>query len=156
MCAAETRNHMDKLTEQYFRTKIEEIREKLEERHLLQEMARVATIGNFELCVYSGEGPVPHFHFKNTESGTEGCLKILEADYFKHGRYQAELNSKERKTIYEFLQKEDEESKGFAEKGTTNFKVVCYEWNKNNPENKIPLTSTVPDYANLKKKGTGH
>ena len=93
---------MDKLTEQYFRAAISEIKEKLEERHLLQEMARIATVGNYEICVYSGEGPTPHFHFKNAKTGQEGCLKILENDYFKHGKYQAELNSKERKKIFNF------------------------------------------------------
>jgi len=145
---------MDKLTEQYFRAAISEIKEKLEGRHLLQEMARIATVGNYEICVYSGECPTPHFHFKNAKTGKEGCLKILENDYFKHGKYQAELNSKERKEIFNFL-KENTKNKIYAA-GTTNFQIICNEWNINNDSNPVPLDSKLPDYTVLKKKGTGH
>lgn len=74
-----------------------------EELQPLQEMARIGNVGNYEIFVYSGECSIPHFHFKNAKTGEEGCLKILESDYFKHGKYQAELNSKERKEIFNFL-----------------------------------------------------
>lgn len=121
----------------------------------LQEMAKIATVGHYELSVYSDEGPTPHFHFKNLQKeNEEGCLKILESDYFKHGRYQAELNSQQRKEIYEFLNQETTEE--IYREGTTNFQVICHEWNKNNSQYTISLDTPLPNYRNLTKKGTGH
>ncbi|MBR6582054.1 MAG: hypothetical protein IKK80_00415 [Treponema sp.] len=33
--------------------------------------------------------------------------------------------------------------------GTTNFKVICHEWNKNNPNNTVDINATLPNYNNL-------
>ena len=152
---------MDKITEQYYKVKIDEIKEKLEEKRqldeekeLLQEMATIAIVGNYELSVYNKEGPTPHFHFKNLKTEDEGCLKILQCEYFKHGKYKAELNSAERKVIYNFLQAVTTEE--IYKQGTTNFEIICHEWNKNNSQYKIPLNTPLPNYRSLKKKGTKH
>lgn len=34
--------------------------------------------------------------------------------------------------------------------GTTNFKVICHEWNKNNPDKTIDINTTQPNYRDLK------
>ena len=38
--------------------------------------------------------------------------------------------------------------------GTTNFKVICHEWNKNNPNNTVDINATLPNYNNLHQKNT--
>lgn len=123
-----------------------ESEEQGETKHL-QEMARIGNVGTFLISVFSDEGPTPHFHFMNTKTGAQGCIKILECSYFKHGKYQAELNSGERKEIQQFLEKQTFDE--IYRDGTTNFKVICHEWNKNNPEHTIGIDTKLPDYRKL-------
>lgn len=113
-----------------------------------QEMARIGNVGNYTISVFSDEGPVPHFHFMNRKTGDQGCIKILACEYFKHGKYKAELNSNERKELQNFLASPAVDE--IYKNGTTNFKVVCHEWNKNNPDTKIDVNTAQPDYQDLK------
>ena len=119
-----------------------------EELQPLQEMARIGNVGNFQISVFGGERNIPHFHFFNTQTKEKGCIKILTCEYFKHGKYTAELNSGERKDLQNFLSKSTDDE--IYKEGTTNFKVICHEWNKNNPENKIDINTKQPDYKQLK------
>lgn len=112
-----------------------------------QEMARIGNVGDYIISVFSDEGPVPHFHFMNTQNGDQGCIKILACEYFKHGKYKAELNSNERKELQVFLTSPTTEE--IYKDGTTNFKVICHEWNKNNPDKTIDINTTQPNYRNL-------
>ena len=112
-----------------------------------QEMTKIANVGNFLISVFSDEGPVPHFHFMNTKTGELGCIKILSCEYFKHGKYKTELNSKERKELQYFLSKQTKDE--IFKEGATNFKVICHEWNKNNPNTTVDINTTLPNYNNL-------
>lgn len=112
-----------------------------------QEMARIGNVGNFIISVFSDEGPTPHFHFMNTQTGEQGCIKILACEYFKHGKYQAELNSGEKKELQTFLSEQTKDE--IFKEGTTNFKVICHEWNKNNPSTQVDLNTKLPNYRNL-------
>lgn len=70
---------MDKLTEQWYRTKIEEAKEKLEEKHLLQEMA---TVGRKDACKELKKGmrlEVITSEYKNT--GEEKHLHLFPASH---------------------------------------------------------------------------
>lgn len=113
-----------------------------------QEMARIGNVGNYIISVFSDESPVPHFHFINTKTGDQGCIKILVCEYFKHEKYKAELNSNERKELQTFLTSPTTEE--IYREGTTNFKVICHEWNKNNPDKTIDINTTQPNYRDLK------
>lgn len=114
--------------------------------HRLQEMARVGRAGRYDICVYSNEGPVPHFHFKNTQTGREGCLKLESADYFSHNRYTAMLNASERRDMVRFLR---------SRKGSSNltqFQYICVLWNDNNmqyPLRMDPYKANVPNYEDM-------
>lgn len=112
-----------------------------------QEMARIGKVGDFIISVFSDEGPIPHFHFMNTQTGQQGCLMIQTNEYFKHGKYQAELNSGERKQMQSFLESITAEQ--IYKEGTTNFMVICHEWNKNNPSNTIDINTPIPNYREL-------
>ena len=83
----------------------------------------------------------------NTQTGEQGSIKILACEYFKHGKYQAELNSGERKELQAFLSEQTKDE--IFKEGTTNFKVICHEWNKNNPSTQVDLNTELPNYRNL-------
>lgn len=116
----------------------------------LLEMALVGVVDNtIYIKVYGGEGPVPHFHFYETQSCRKGCIKILEASYFAHSNYLDDLKRDERKELVKWLTEMDEES---VEQGIprTNWQAICLEWNKNNPQYKLKnLNPPIPDYMKL-------
>lgn len=118
------------------------------EQQQLQEMARIGNVGNFQISVFSDEENIPHFHFFNIQTKAKGCIKVLTCEYFKHGKYTSELNSKERKVFQNFLSNATDDE--IYKEGTTNFKVICHKWNKNNPENKIDINTKQPDSKQLK------
>lgn len=125
----------------------DEVLKRIDSSQHLYEMSRIGNIDNFQISVFGDEGKIPHFHFFNTQTKEKGCIKILTCEYFKHGIYQAELKSLERKHLQNFLSKETTDE--IYKEGTTNFKVICHEWNKNNPENIIDINTIQPDYRNL-------
>lgn len=111
-----------------------------------QEMARVGRAGIYDIYIYSNEGPVPRFHFRNAQTGREGCLKLESADYFSHNRYTATLNAGERRDLARFLR---------SRKGSSNltqFQYICILWNDNNTQYPLrmdPYKASAPDYENM-------
>lgn len=118
--------------------------------HSLLEMAQIGVVDNtIFIRVYGNEGPIPHFHFYETQGGRSGCIKILEASYFVHGRYADSLKRWEREELMKWLKDYDEDSLEFGWK-RTNWEVLCYEWNKNNPQYKLKTVRLpLPNYLNL-------
>lgn len=117
----------------------------LNENQHFQEMARIGAVGDYVISVFSDEGPIPHFHFFNTKTRAESCIKILECEYFKHTKYKATLNSTEKKQLQKFLETPDT-----MNVFKTNFEAICYEWNKNNPDcPQVPLDTQIPNYRHL-------
>lgn len=117
-----------------------------ETEETLLEMAHVGTIdGTIIIKIYSGEGPVPHFHFYEAQSRRKGCLKILEASYFIHGKYLDDLKRDERKELLKWLNERNEDS------NTTNWEAICRLWNMNNPTHKINISPLpkIPDYMRI-------
>lgn len=116
-------------------------------RHTLREMARVGRAGRYEIRVYGGEGHIPHFHFKDTQTGREGCARLDAAAYFPHGRYTAALNAGERAELVKFLRSAKEPL------GITQFQYICVLWNDNNPRTPLrsaPRSTPMPDYENMR------
>ena len=121
-----------------------------ETEETLLEMAQVGVVDDTIIIkVYGGEGPVPHFHFYETQSRRAGCLKILEASYFARGNYLDDLKRDERKELVDWLKALDPEA---LEQGwkRTNWQAICYEWNKNNPQYKLKTPNPpIPDYMKI-------
>ena len=91
---------------------------------------------NYQIYVYSNEGPIPHFHVidvtnntkKNTtssHSNKDACICIYKPVYFSHGSHTSTLNSKELKVLDTFLRT------GYD--GTTYWDSICFLWKINNP-----------------------
>ena len=58
-------------------------------------------IGNIKICVYGGEGPVPHFHIEG--DGFNCCVCIFDNMYFDHGIHTDTLNKSQCKQLDEFM-----------------------------------------------------
>ena len=89
-------------------------------------MAKVGYFSHYRIEMYSGEGPVPHFHFVDIyDNRIEGCICLNNNSYFNHGPKQATLNSAERKLLVKFLEQTNDV-------GVTNYKSLCIRWNWSN------------------------
>lgn len=55
------------------------------------------------ICVYTNEGEnIPHIHIESNSRGGvkfSCCVKLLSAEYFKHGTHLDELNNKQTKIL---------------------------------------------------------
>ena len=120
-----------------------------EEPSMLLEMAAVGEYGSYKVTVYGGEGSIPHFHIYDKQTKRQICVKILEADYFKHGKYQDELFRDEVKDLAKWL-KLPHEAKRHPNYKITNYERICDLWDENNPKYELPAKITMPDYTKLK------
>lgn len=118
------------------------------EENLLLEMAEIGRFEGFRLLIYGCEGPIPHFHIENKEKNIYSCIKILEDDYFRHGKYKDKLSSKDVKKLKQFLLAQH---KLFGKHGYTNWQIICIYWNDNNPDYQIEDVEkvTMPSYNNI-------
>ena len=109
----------------------------------------MSTVGDFSkdkltIRIFAKEGPVPHFHFDNEEKEVHGCIRIDKAEYFSHGRHQAQLNSQQKKSLVEYLSAPADD----AILTGTNWQFVLFLWNHENPQHKISFIE-MPDYTKL-------
>lgn len=114
----------------------------------------MATVGggfdSIKLSVYDNEGTIPHFHFYKgiaPENGINykkrsggGCICILTAEYFIHGKHNETMKKKEVEDLIKFL-------KAKSAMGVSNWKYIIKLWNDNNPNQKQVLIDTpIPEY----------
>ena len=121
----------------------------MEESHdkMLLEMA---TIGNMDntLCIIirmNDAGNIPHFHIMDRStlgSKFHTCIKIETPEYFHHTGKEDILNSKQRKSLVEFL-------KSSHRKGTK-WEMLVDLWNINNSTMIVDDNIDMPDYTNIK------
>ena len=121
----------------------------MEESHdkMLLEMA---TIGNMDntLCIIirmNDAGNIPHFHIIDRStlgSKFHTCIKIETPEYFHHTGKEDILNSKQRKSLVEFL-------KSSHRKGTK-WEMLVDLWNINNSTIIVDDNIDMPDYTKLK------
>lgn len=117
--------------------------------HSIYSMARIGEFHCktlFSVRVYSGEGPIPHFHIVDTQNGNETCIRIDCTKYFTHGDKVYEFNSREKKTLIEFLNTVSPYEEDY---GKTYYDLIWEEWNRNNREHRIPKPESMPDYSKL-------
>lgn len=111
------------------------------------EMAQLGVFSNesLEVWIYASEGPVPHFHFKNSAKNIEGCIKLTASEYFSHNGKGNTLNSSQRKALMNFLFAPSEDLPTI-----TNWQALVFLWNSNNRNYQIPNNTPMPDYSLLK------
>ena len=107
---------------------------------------------NYQIYVYSNEGPVPHFHLietteKDRDKKTDCCICIFEAKYFDHGSHVSALNNKELKILDSFLRSKNNTN-------TSYWQSIVLFWDYSNPDNakKYPqfrLSTIQPDYTHM-------
>lgn len=120
----------------------------LNEEKLL-EMAEIGRFDGYKIVLYGSEGPVPHFHIDNNEKNVHSCIKILEDDYFSHGKYCDKLSKPIVKKLKQFLVSPH---KFFGKNGYNNWQIICVYWNDNNPDYSITEDFdklVMPLYNNL-------
>lgn len=123
---------------------------KVIDNHTLEEMARVGSFDDCEVCIFGGEGNIPHFHILNTKTREKCCVRIDCAEYFNHNdKYKLRLNSHDKKDLDNWL---NSCSDDFAvlDIHLTVFRNIVMLWNQNNPDNKIDIHIEKPDYTKLK------
>ena len=117
-----------------------------EDCDMLYEMA---TIGNMDntLCVIirmNDAGNIPHFHVMDRSTlGRQfhTCIKIETPEYFHHTGKEDILNSKQRKSLVEFLQSSNRKG--------TKWEMLVDLWNINNSTMLVDDNIEMPDYTKL-------
>ena len=108
---------------------------------------RIRKILDYEIYVYTNEGPIPHFHMKNTQTNKDCCIKICSCEYFNHKKdhqfFDTVLNVKEKKDLVEFLNKK------LKKYPISYYNFICMTWESNNPSFELPDNLIMPNYMKL-------
>lgn len=121
-----------------------------EDHGALLEMAAVGEFSSYKITVFENEGNVPHFHVYDKQTKRLICLKIGKPEYFKHGKYQNELDRDERKLLQKWLSLPNEEFWEDNHQVITNYEVICILWNMNNRGNRVDVKQSIPDYIHMR------
>lgn len=78
---------------------------------------------DFTINCYFESGQLPHFHFKNKR--VEGCIRLDVPRYFCHQPQHDGLNSKEKKTIINFLKNDGWEEMAMIWNKQATVKIEC-------------------------------
>lgn len=113
----------------------------------LLEMAEVGRFEEFKICIFGSGGPIPHFHFESIDGTIDGCIRLDKPEYFKHGKHQSRLNSRDRKRIIQWL---GLPHRFFGKYGLTNWQMICIYWDENNPDFIFNKDAEMPDYGLLR------
>lgn len=118
---------------------------------VVNEMARIGFIKDkLELEVYVNTddgGELPHFHVR--DKATRGgqfhcCIRFDTPMYFPHEGKRSTMNAKQRKALVELLKSVDRDS------GKTLWWESLHEWNRNNSDVTVDLSTPMPDYQHLR------
>ena len=114
----------------------------------LSEMARVGVIpdSTLEIHIESGEGYIPHMHIcKKTGKTVVLRLEIMKNKYFREKDDKGNtLNARERKALQKYLSSTSPRNPSY-----TKWDYIVDTWDMYNPEHKIPLSATQPDYTTI-------
>ena len=99
---------------------------------------KIGELNKMNIWVYTREGDnIPHFHIKK-EGLPDACLKILECDWFSHGKNSEILYKKDLKKLCNWLSKDN----------YLHWKDIIIDWNKHT-NNKININIKMPNYLNI-------
>lgn len=113
---------------------------------LLLEMSEIGRFEGFKICIYGGEGPVPHFHFENKQEGISGCLRLDKPEYFDHSKHKDKLSRKDLKKMINFLKSPH---RHFGKFGMNNWRVICIYWDDDNAGYPFNKEAEMPNYELL-------
>lgn len=103
--------------------------------------------GKCNVLVYSGEGPIPHFHIKG--DNFETCVKIYSAEFFAHTDHHYELSKANCEKLNEWLK----QNNILINPNETNWEVIKRMWKRNNPDsnykNPPKECDEQPDYSKM-------
>lgn len=133
----------------------ERIHEEYYKRKRLDEMARVGIMANtYDVIVYTDDmGNIPHIHILDTNTRGEDfdcCVRLETNRYFKHGRHQDELNTKQCKLFNEFMNQPCR-----SPKYRNNYEFAVEMWNTNNSNSYVMIKEDengdiiIPDYNEI-------
>lgn len=111
------------------------------------EMAQIGGIDN-NLIAYvrsNDPGNIPHFHIVDkTTLGSKfhTCVKIESPEYFHHTGKEDTLNSKQRKSLVNFLN-------SLTPLEISHWKFLLLTWNTNNSNKKLSMDLPMPNYLEL-------
>lgn len=111
------------------------------------EMAQIGGIDN-NLIAYvrsNDPGNIPHFHIVDKSTlGTKfhTCVKIESPEYFHHTGKEGVLNSKQRKSLVNFLN-------SLTPLEISHWEFLLLTWNTNNSNKKLRMDLPMPDYTKL-------
>ena len=118
----------------------------IESGYYIPDNKQYKKLENHKIYIYNGEGLTPHFHLLDNTGNLICCICLHTLAYFDHGKgYEKnkELNSKERKSLNNFLNSIDPDNKD-----ATIWTTLCSDWNKNNNTNFI-FPTYQPNYSDL-------
>ncbi len=107
-------------------------------------MVQIGKYDSYYIYIYGNEGPKPYFHiFTGNPSYPEwqSCICIASPEYFHHSGKEGMLNASQIKKMVSFLGMKNEDMPD-----KTNWEIVVFQWNQNNPQWKININAPMPDY----------
>ncbi len=102
--------------------------------------------GTCVIEVYPNEGEhIPHMHIHNADKKFNVCVRLDKPEYFKHGPYQDEFNSKQKKEFNKIMH-----TITYYDPERTYWQSACASWNKHYEKDKIDfLIIKDVDYSKL-------
>ena len=114
---------------------------------MIMEMASIGDIDSQLTIIIrmNDPGNIPHFHIVDkTTLGSKfhTCVKIESAEYFHHTGKEDVLNTKQRKSLVNYLSATNK-------RGLSNWEYLVTTWNYNNSNMNIDEELPMPDYTKL-------
>lgn len=131
-----------------------EICEYIKHKAMINEMARVGLLGEYDIVVYTDDpGFVPHFHI--IDKATRGfefdcCVKLETNEYFNHGGHEDILSRHDRNNLYDFMLQPHRNVHY-----RNNYEYAVNLWNDNNSSSYVQINEDnngniiVPDYRHI-------
>lgn len=77
-----------------------------------------------------GEGPIPHLHVTSNDGKLNTCVKLLEPEYFEHGKYKGKMNKEQKKLFIRVMEEVcgyDSDDEGLA-RSLTGYQYAVKLW----------------------------
>ena len=119
----------------------------LNDERMIMEMASIGDIDSQLTIIIrmNDPGNIPHFHIVDKQtlgSKFHTCVKIEYAEYFHHTGKEDVLNTKQRKSLVNYLS-------AINKRGLSNWEYLVTTWNYNNSGMNIDEDIPMPDYTKL-------
>ena len=106
-------------------------------------------LNGMTINIYESEGTIPHFHLEKPSSNFYSAIRLDDAKYFRHNKYQDTQNSNQRKALYKFLKQPMDEKRN---KDFTRWDHLVFMWNstiRHGHNKNYCDTIVMPNYREL-------